>query len=90
MTCTRFRNKFDSVEYTKVMESSTNDIIVKKMCYLYLSTYAKSNEELATLCINTMTKDFQDSDPMVRGLALRSLSSLRLESTIEYLLPVCL
>eukprot|EP00511_Aplanochytrium_stocchinoi_P005864 CAMPEP_0204838942 /NCGR_PEP_ID=MMETSP1346-20131115/32541_1 /ASSEMBLY_ACC=CAM_ASM_000771 /TAXON_ID=215587 /ORGANISM="Aplanochytrium stocchinoi, Strain GSBS06" /LENGTH=386 /DNA_ID=CAMNT_0051975317 /DNA_START=172 /DNA_END=1329 /DNA_ORIENTATION=- len=35
-----------------------------------------------------MTKDCQDSDPMVRGLALRSLSSLGLESTIEYLLPV--
>jgi len=71
-----------------VMASSTADIIMKKMCYLFLSNYAASNEELATLCINTMTKDCQDSDPLVRGLALRSLSSLRLASTLEYLLPV--
>mmetsp|Transcript_32183 Transcript_32183/g.51202 ORF Transcript_32183/g.51202 Transcript_32183/m.51202 type:complete len:774 (-) Transcript_32183:1003-3324(-) len=71
-----------------VMASSTPDIILKKMCYLYLSKYAESNEELATLCINTMTKDCQDSDPLVRGLALRSLSSLRLTSTLEYLLPM--
>lgn len=71
-----------------VMACGTGDIIIKKMCYLYLSNYAESNEELATLCINTMTKDCQDTDPMVRGLALRSLSSLKLESTLEYLLPI--
>jgi len=71
-----------------VMASSTSDIILKKMCYLFLSNYAAQNEELATLCINTMTKDCQDSDPLVRGLALRSLSSLRLASTLEYLIPV--
>ncbi len=71
-----------------VMASSTSDMIMKKMCYLYLSNYALQNEELATLCINTMTKDCRDSDPLVRGLALRSLSSLRLVSTLEYLMPV--
>jgi len=71
-----------------VMASATTDIVLKKMCYLYLSRYAASNEELATLCINTMTRDCQDSDPLVRGLALRSLSSLRLISITEYLMPV--
>lgn len=73
-----------------VMASATTDIVLKKMCYLFLSTYAASNEELATLCINTMTRDCQDSDPLVRGLALRSLSSLGLSTVTEYLLPVLL
>ncbi len=77
--------------FTEMMlVSGTNDIIIKKMTYLYFSNYARSNEELATLCINTMIKDCRDSDPMVRGLALRALSSLRLKSTIEYLIPVLL
>ena len=70
-----------------VMACSTSDMIVKKMCYLYLSAYAKSNPELATLCINTMTKDCKDHDPLVRGLALRSLSSLKLVSMVEYIIP---
>ncbi|GBG33090.1 AP-1 complex subunit beta-1 [Hondaea fermentalgiana] len=73
-----------------VMASATTDLVLKKMCYLFLSTYAASNEELATLCINTMTRDCQDSDPLVRGLALRSLSSLGLVTVTEYLLPVLL
>ena len=71
-----------------VIATSTTDIVVKKMSYQYLSHYARSNPELATLCINTMIKDCKDADPMVRGLAVRSLSSLQLASTIEYLLPV--
>eukprot|EP00924_Labyrinthula_sp_SR-Ha-C_P006820 snap_masked-scaffold_8-processed-gene-1.26-mRNA-1 protein AED:1.00 eAED:1.00 QI:0/-1/0/0/-1/1/1/0/800 len=70
-----------------VMAASTNDIVVKKLCYLFMSKYARSNEEVATLCINTMTKDCSDVDPMIRGLALRSLSSLGLISTVQYLTP---
>ena len=34
--------------------------------------------------INTLQKDCRDEDPMIRGLALRSLSSLRLRSILEY------
>jgi len=73
-----------------VIATYTTDIVVKKMAYQYLSHYARSNAELATLCINTMIKDCKDADPMVRGLAVRSLSALQLASTIEYLLPVLL
>lgn len=35
-------------------------------------------------CINSLRRDCDNEDPMVRGLALRSLTSLRLESIIEY------
>ena len=40
-----------------VMACSSHDLIVKKMCYLYLSNYSRSNEDLTTLCINTLSKD---------------------------------
>ena len=55
------------------------------MVYLYICTYAASNPELALLAINTLQKDCRDDDPMTRGLALRSFTSLRLEGVVEYL-----
>lgn len=65
--------------------SNSNDVQLKKMLYLYISTYAQSNPELTLLTINLLTKDCQDQDPTIRGLALRSLCSLRVANLIEYL-----
>jgi AP-4 complex subunit beta-1 len=69
-----------------VMACATTDLIVKKMVYLFLSNYAESNADLAVLAINTLTTDCRDTDPMVRGLALRSLCSLRLPTILEYVI----
>ena len=55
------------------------------MIYLYLTSYAASNPELALLGINCLQKDCRDEDPMTRGLALRSFTSLRLDTVTEYL-----
>uniref|UniRef100_A0AAV1U761 AP complex subunit beta n=1 Tax=Peronospora matthiolae TaxID=2874970 RepID=A0AAV1U761_9STRA len=63
----------------------TKDLISKKMVYLYLTNYAQKNSELAIMCINTLLNDCRNEDPMVRGLALRSLCSLRLDSILEYI-----
>jgi len=63
------------------------DLVQKKMVYLYLVNYAESNSELAILAVNTLQKDCRDDDPMIRGLALRSLCSLNLLSMVEYLAP---
>ena len=52
-------------------------MVQKKMVYLYLSTYAEQNSELALLTVNTLRKDGNDRNPTVRGLALRSITSLR-------------
>jgi AP-4 complex subunit beta-1 len=75
-------------------------MVVKKMVYLYLSHYARKQPELAIMCINTLRRDWSDhssplspltlslsenEDPMVRGLALRSLCGLGLESVLEYI-----
>ncbi|WCJ29814.1 AP-1 complex subunit beta-1 [Euphorbia peplus] len=68
-----------------VMCSATADIVLKKMCYLYVGNYAKGNPDLALLTINFLQRDCKDEDPMIRGLALRSLSSLRVANLVEYL-----
>eukprot|EP00927_Polykrikos_kofoidii_P026605 TRINITY_DN2365_c0_g3_i1.p1 TRINITY_DN2365_c0_g3~~TRINITY_DN2365_c0_g3_i1.p1 ORF type:complete len:864 (+),score=182.63 TRINITY_DN2365_c0_g3_i1:88-2592(+) len=73
-----------------VMASATNDLVQKKMVYLYLVNYSESNSELAILAVNTLQKDCRDDDPMVRGLALRSLCSLNLINLVEYLQPAIL
>jgi len=59
--------------------------VQKKLVYLYLSNYAESNSELALLTVNTLQKDCQDRNPMIRGLALRSMCSLRIPNILEYL-----
>jgi len=66
---------------------ATTDLVQKKMVYLYLVNYAESNAELALLAVNTLQKDCRDDDPMIRGLALRSLCSLSLLNMVEYLAP---
>jgi AP-4 complex subunit beta-1 len=74
--------------YTEmVMASSTTDLVQKKMVYQYLTTYARAKPDLALLCINTLQRDCGDTDPMVCGLALRSLASLRMPNIVEYALP---
>ncbi|EPS72403.1 hypothetical protein M569_02352, partial [Genlisea aurea] len=68
-----------------VMCSATSDIVLKKMCYLYVGNYAKHNPDLALLTINFLQRDCKDEDPMIRGLALRSLCSLGVANLVEYL-----
>lgn len=68
-----------------VMCSATSDIVLKKMCYLYVGNYAKVNPDLALLTINFLQRDCKDEDPMIRGLALRSLCLLRVPNLVEYL-----
>lgn len=70
-----------------IMASATQDLVQKKMVYLYLVNYAESNSEVAILAVNTLQKDCRDDDPMIRGLALRSLCSLSLLNMVEYLQP---
>lgn len=63
---------------------SPDDVLLKKMMYLYICTYAKQKPELALMAINQLQKDCKDADPNVRGLALRSLCSLRVANLLEY------
>lgn len=68
--------------------SSTNDIVQKKMIYLYLVNCVESNQEIALMAINTLSKDCRlitSPDNKIRGLALRSLCSLRFAGAEEYI-----
>lgn len=69
-----------------IMATNTKDLVQKKMVYFYLCSYADQNSDLALLAINTLQKDCGDADPMVRGLALRSLCSLSVQKLVEYIL----
>eukprot|EP00607_Mallomonas_marina_P010992 CAMPEP_0182423356 /NCGR_PEP_ID=MMETSP1167-20130531/9325_1 /TAXON_ID=2988 /ORGANISM="Mallomonas Sp, Strain CCMP3275" /LENGTH=891 /DNA_ID=CAMNT_0024602253 /DNA_START=64 /DNA_END=2739 /DNA_ORIENTATION=+ len=68
-----------------IMAIETKDIVMKKMVYLYLCNYAHKQPDMAIMCINTLRRECDNEDPMIRGLALRSLCNLRLESVIEYI-----
>lgn len=72
--------------FTEMMLAiETRDLVIKKMVYLYLCNYAVTHPELAQMCTNTLQKDCGNEDPMVRGLALRSLCSLNLPQMVEYI-----
>lgn len=46
--------------YTEMIKASkTDDIVMKKMIYLYLTNYAEQNQELSILAINTFLMDLQ-------------------------------
>ncbi|GLC44199.1 hypothetical protein PLESTB_000752500 [Pleodorina starrii] len=69
---------------TSCANLSADDLVLKKMLYLYLTHYASQTPDLALLTINQLQKDCADHDPMIRGLALRSLCSLRVANFLEY------
>ena len=68
-----------------VKASRTDDVVTKKMVYLYLINYAQQNQELAILAINTFLMDLKQSNHKIRGLALRSLCSLKFDGVTEYM-----
>ena len=57
------------------------------MIYLYLTNYAEQNPDSVVLAINTFKKDCSHKDAKIRGLALRSLCSLRFSGSFDYLMP---
>ena len=56
---------------------------MKKMIFLYIVNYADESES-AILAINTFLKDLKNNNPKIRGLALRSLCSLKFKGAYEY------
>jgi len=63
----------------------TEDLEQKKLVYLYLMNYAKTQPELVILAVNTFVKDADDPNPLVRALAIRTMGCLRAEKIIDYL-----
>ncbi|KAJ9549870.1 hypothetical protein OSB04_022413 [Centaurea solstitialis] len=63
----------------------TENLELKKLVYLYLINYAKSQPDLAILAVNTFVKDTQDPNPLIRALAVRTMGCIRVDKITEYL-----
>jgi AP-3 complex subunit beta len=50
---------------------------VKKLVYIYLLQHAEHEPDTALLSINTIQKSLTDTNPQLRALALRVMSSIR-------------
>ena len=67
-----------------LMQAQTRDVVQKKCVYLYLVHYATIDPQKTMMAISTLQKDCFDEDPIIRGLALRSLCSVRVKELTEY------
>ena len=63
----------------------TDNLELKKLVYLYLMNYAKSQPDMAIMAVNTFVKDCEDPNPLIRALAVRTMGCIRVEKITEYL-----
>ncbi|ORX55072.1 Adaptor protein complex beta subunit [Hesseltinella vesiculosa] len=63
----------------------TENIELKKLVYLYLMNYSKTQPELVILAVNTFVKDSDDPNPLIRALAIRTMGCIRVDKIIDYL-----
>ncbi|TYZ67229.1 hypothetical protein PybrP1_005988 [[Pythium] brassicae (nom. inval.)] len=75
--------KKDAVK--KVIANMTVGKDLKKLVYLYLINYAKSNPDLTILAVNTFVKDAADPNPLIRALSVRTMGCIRVDRITEYL-----
>lgn len=61
-----------------VKNVASHNLEIRKLVYIYLLRYADQEPDLALLSINTFQKDLSDPSPLIRAMALRVLSCLRL------------
>jgi vesicle coat complex subunit len=81
----QFRTDVSGLFPDVLKNMQTEDLEQKKLVYLYLMNYAKTQPELVILAVNTFVKDTDDPNPLVRALAIRTMGCLRAEKIIDYL-----
>lgn len=52
-------------------------------CYLYLVNYARMKPELALKALPTLLEDLEESNPLTRALALRTISYIHVRQFVE-------
>ncbi|ORX71492.1 Adaptor protein complex beta subunit [Linderina pennispora] len=62
------------------------DLEVKKMVYLFLINYARARAEIANHAVNGFEDDVNDSNPLVRAMAIRTMGYIYVERVIESLI----
>ena len=71
-------------EVLKVL--ATPNMELKKLVYLYIINYSKTQPDLAILAVNTFRSDAREKvNPLMRGLAVRTMGCIGVESIIDYL-----
>ncbi|KAI5930312.1 AP-2 complex subunit beta [Manis javanica] len=63
----------------------TDNLELKKLVYLYLMNYAKSQPDMAIMAVNSFVKDCEDPSPLIRALAVRTMGCIRVDKITEYL-----
>lgn len=63
---------------------ANQDLVVKKAIYNILTTYSFSDPDVILLSTNTLLQECSDSNPMVRGLAIKTICSFNNELFLEY------
>ncbi|KAF4307960.1 hypothetical protein SLS57_009629 [Botryosphaeria dothidea] len=56
---------------------------IKKMCFLYLVNYARIKPEVALKALPIIVNDMEDTNPLVRALALRTISYIHVREFVE-------
>lgn len=64
----------------------TDNLELKKLVYLYVMNYAKSQPDVAIMAVNTFVNDCKNHDPLIRALAIRTMGCIRVREITEYVL----
>ncbi len=64
----------------------TQNLELKKLVYLYIINYAKTQPDLAVLAVNTFRKDARERvNPLIRGMAVRTMGCIGVDTILDYL-----
>ncbi|RQM08768.1 hypothetical protein DH86_00002478, partial [Scytalidium sp. 3C] len=61
---------------------------IKKMCFLFLVNYARIKPEVALKALPVLQNDMEDPNPLVRALALRTMSYIHVREFVEATVPL--
>jgi len=61
-------------------------IEIKKMCYLFVMNYARSKPEGAQHALGHLLRDLESPNPLLRALALRTISTVHVKDYVESLI----
>ncbi|KAH0556205.1 hypothetical protein GP486_005869 [Trichoglossum hirsutum] len=60
---------------------------IKKMCFLFLVNYGRLKPEMALKALPILVNDMADANPLVRALALRTMSYINVHEFVEATVP---
>ncbi|KAL5627884.1 hypothetical protein BROUX41_002632 [Berkeleyomyces rouxiae] len=60
---------------------------IKKMCFLFLVNYARARPDVAANALPVLNQDMMDHSPLIRALALRTMSYIHVRDFVEATMP---